>query len=87
MAAVASGGGAALAGSILTGQLPDMPSLSVPKLDYGKMRYPGPFCGVGETLPYSFPGISAIVPRVKGNVSYFSANYMATALVVAFCTA
>ena len=42
---------------------------------------------MGVTTPYSLPSCEQVLPRVKGNLFFFSANYILVALLIGMLTA
>lgn len=86
-------GGAAISDSISSGRLPEI-SLSqiAPKVELHKLRGPSMFFGVGQyvtdddtTRAFTIPAFGELYARVCGNLSFFSSNYMAVAVLIAVC--
>lgn len=48
---------------------------------------PVAFLGLGAENPFSLPSCEKVIPRLKGNLQYFSANYILVTLVIGMFTA
>ena len=68
----------------MAGKLPDMNVIGgvTKQVDLHKMRGPSLFCGLGQANPFATPSFSEMVPRTRGNLMFFSANYMGVALFI-----
>ena len=56
-------------------------------LSLHKMQWPSIFFGFGQKKPFAPPKCADLVKRVRGNLAFFSANYLLLAIVMGIMTA